>query len=268
MRTSILALMLTGTIGWSATAQAPREGTAAKRPTIVLVHGAFAESASWNGVTSELLKTGYPVVAAANPLRSVAGDAAYLSGIVASIKGPVVLVGHSYGGQIISVTAAGAPNVKALVYVAAFAPEAGESGASIGARFPEGTLGPALAPPVPQRGGGEDLYTLTSKFRAQFAADVPQEQAELMAANQRPVTKAALAEPVRAAAWKRLPSWFIYGSLDKNIPRRAHAFMAKRARAKETVEVEGASHVVMISHPRDVAEMIDRAALASAGRGR
>ena len=248
-----VALGLAG-LGGGASAQAAR-------PTIVLVHGAFAESSSWNPVITELLEDGYPVVAAATPLRSVRGDGAYVEKLVRSIKGPVVLVGHSYGGQVISAAAERAPNVKSLVFVAGYALDVGESATTMGARFPGGTLGSALAPPVAVD-GGDDLYILPAKFHSQFAADVPQRDAAQMAATQRPVTQAALSEPVRAAPWKRLPSWFVYGSQDKNIPRSAHAFMASRAKAKGALEVQGASHVVMISHPQKVAEMIGRATAA------
>ena len=239
----------------------PRGETA--RPTIVLAHGAFAESSSWNAVITDLQARGYPVVAAAIPLRGVASDAAYLSTIVRSIPGPVVLVGHSYGGEVISVAGNGAANVRALVYVAGYAPDAGESAVSLSARFPEGTLGPALAPPVPTVDGARDLYILPARFHAQFAADLPAGEAAVMAATQRPVTEAALAEPLAGpVAWRATPSWFIYGERDLNIPRTLHAFMARRASARETVEVAGASHVVMISHPAAVAAMIDRAASA------
>jgi pimeloyl-ACP methyl ester carboxylesterase len=239
---------------------APGPRTAAKDVTVVLVHGAFAESSSWEGVIPKLTAKGYNVVAVANPLRSVKGDAAYVGTVLGSIKGPVVLVGHSYGGSVISNAANGRDNVKALVYIDGFAPEAGESASSITDQYPGGTLGSALAPPVPLPGGGNDLYIDGGKFRAQFAADVPEAQAKLMFATQRPVTEAALSEPAGAPAWKEKPSWFIYGSLDKNITPAAHAAMAKRAGAKETIEVKGASHVVMISHPDEVAKLIERAA--------
>lgn len=242
----------------AAAAQGPLPATA--RPTVVLVHGAFAESSSWNAVVDELLKDGYPIVAAANPLRAVKGDASYLSSILSSIPGEVVLVGHSYAGVVISEAAGAAPNVRSLVFVAGYAPDVGESAAAIAARFPEGTLAQALAKPVPQADGGKDLYIDPGKFRAQFAADLPEAEAARMAATQRPIAEAALAEPVSAAAWRTKPSWFIYGSLDRNIPRSAQAFMAMRAHSRETAEVPGASHVVMISHPDRVAAMIRRAA--------
>lgn len=232
------------------------------KPTIVLVHGAFAGSSSWNGVISDLAKDGYTVIAAANPLRSVKGDAEYVADVVASVPGPVVLVGHSYGGEVISVAAAKRSNVKALVFVAGFAPEVGESAASLGDKFPTGTLGQTLAPPVKLSDGSSDLYIDQRRYWKQFAADVPQADAVGMAATQRPITQAALGEPVAALSWKTVPSWFVWGALDRNIPAALHAYMAKRAKAREAVEVPGASHVVMISHPRAVAELIERAATA------
>jgi pimeloyl-ACP methyl ester carboxylesterase len=169
-------------------------------------------------------------------------------------------VGHSYGGSVITDASVGNPNVKALVFVAGVAPDEGESVSSLVGRFPGSTLGPTLAPGVQLPGGGKDLYILQDKFPAQFAADVPKGQAKLMAAEQRPVTELALNEASGPAAWKTIPSWFIFGSLDKNIPEAAHKFMAQRANAKATVEIKGASHVVMISHPDAVAALIKQAA--------
>ncbi|TRW18360.1 alpha/beta hydrolase [Glacieibacterium frigidum] len=251
MAVALGALALAG----SATAQP------AARPTIILVHGAFAGSSSWNAVVSELQAGGYRVIAAANPLRSVAGDGDYVARLTRSIDGPVVLVGHSYGGEVINAAAADAPNVKALVFVAGFAPETGESAVSLGNQFPTGTLGQTLTKPVPQADGRGDVYIDQAKFHAQFAADVPLKAAMQMAATQRPIPLEALGEASAApATWKTLPSYFIYGSLDKNIPAALHAFMAKRAGAKATVAIAGASHVVMVSHPREVARMIERAA--------
>jgi pimeloyl-ACP methyl ester carboxylesterase len=235
---------------------------AAERPTIVLVHGAFADSSSWNGVIKILQSDGYSVVAAANPLRSVKGDADYVSSIVESIKAPVVLVGHSYGGLVISEAAKGHENVTSLVYVSAFAPETGESALALSGKFPGSTLGPTLAPPVTLSDGGKDLYIQQDKFPEQFAADVVKKEAQLMAVAQRPVTEAALSEPAGEPAWKTTPAWFVYGDKDKNIPPQALGFMAERAHSKQTVVVKGASHVVMISHPREVAEIIEKAATA------
>lgn len=230
------------------------------KPTIVLVHGAFADSSSWNNVVKILVAKNYHVVAAANPLRSVAEDARYVATVVKSIKGPVVLVGHSYGGTVISGAAAGAPNVKALVYVAAFAPESGETSSGLSAKFPGSTLGGTLAPPVRLRNGGHDLYIEQSKFPAQFAADVPADQAKQMAVAQRPITDIALNEKSTVAAWKTIPSWAIYGTADLNIPPAAMAFMAQRARSV-TATIRDASHVLMISHPQEVASVIEAAAV-------
>lgn len=232
------------------------------KPTVVLVHGAFADSSSWNGVVKILEKDGYPVIAAANPLRSVKGDAQSVADVLASVKTPVVLVGHSYGGPVISEAAYGNSNVKALVYVAAFAPEKGETAAELSGRFPGSTLGPTLSAPVELADGGKDLYIQQDKFHEQFAADVSPADAKLMAATQRPVTVAALNEAATEPAWKTVPSYFVYGDQDKNIPAQALAFMAERAHSKQTVVVKGASHVVMVSNPKAVASLIETAAAA------
>ncbi|SFW22030.1 MULTISPECIES: alpha/beta fold hydrolase [Pseudomonas] len=230
------------------------------KPTVVLVHGAFADSSSWNGVVKILEKDGYPVIAAANPLRGVSSDAQSVASIVKNIKTPVVLVGHSYGGAVISEAAYGNQNVKGLVYVAAFTPETGETAAELSGRFPGGTLASALSAPVELADGGKDLYIQQDKFHDQFAADVPEAEARLMAAGQRPITVAALNEAAKDPAWKTIPSWFVYGDKDKNIPPQAMAFMAERAHAKQTVVVKGASHVVMVSNPKVVANLIEKAA--------
>jgi pimeloyl-ACP methyl ester carboxylesterase len=240
-------------------ASSPAPGQDAK-PTIVLVHGAFAESSSWNGVVKRLLAEGYPVIAVAVPLRGLQSDADYVATVFRNVHGPIVAVGHSYGGSVITVAATGNSEVKALVFVAGVAPDQGESVVSLTSRFPGGTLGPTLAPPVLLPDGGKDLYIQQDKFPAQFAADVPKAEAKIMAATQRPITDAALNELSGSPAWKTIPSWFVFGSLDKNIPEAAHKFMAQRANAKMVVEVKGASHVVMISHPDEVAAIIRKAA--------
>ncbi len=232
------------------------------KPTIVLVHGAFADASSWNGVIAKLEKDGYPVVAVANPLRSIKDDADYVRRIVEGIRTPVVLVGHSYGGSVISEAAKKGGNVKSLVYVSAFSPEVGETALGLSGKFPGSTLSSALGETVEQAGGAKDLYIQQSKFHHQFAADVPAKDAKLMAAEQRPVTDVALGEANTNAAWKDIPSWSVYGSADKNIPPEALAWMAKRANAKEAVVVNGASHVVMVSHPDKVAKVIEDAATA------
>jgi pimeloyl-ACP methyl ester carboxylesterase len=264
VRTARLVLRVAGTalalsFGFCAATSA-RAGTST--PTIVLVHGAFADASSWNGVIADLARDGYRAVAVANPLRSLSGDAAYVAAQIRAIKGPVVLVGHSYAGAVISVAADGLPNVKALVFVDAFEPERGETSLELTGRFPGSTLGPTLAPPVDLPGGGEDLYVQQDRFAAQFAADLPLAQARVMAAGQRPVTQAALAEAAGAPAGKSIPSWSIYGTADVNIPPAALIFMAQRAHARETVAVAGASHMVMLSHPARVAALIEDAAKA------
>lgn len=259
MRNFFMALLLTGALSAPAAAQAASPA----KPTIVLVHGAFAGSSSWNRVITHLVHDGFPVVAAAVPLRSLREDSDYVASLVSSISGPVILVGHSYGGEVISVAAVGRPNVKALVFVSGLATDIGESAASLGIRFPMGMLSSALAPPVPLTGGTRDLYILQARYWQQFAADLPEEEGLQMAATQRPIVQSALAEPAKAEAWRRLPSWFVWGQLDQNIPANLHAYLAKRAKAREAIEIPGGSHVVMLSHPDIVTGMIERAAGAS-----
>ena len=234
-----------------------------RAPTVVLVHGAFADASSWNGVIPRLQAEGYEVVAVANPLRSLAGDSAYVSALLKTLPGPVILVGHSYGGSVISNAALGHYNVKALVYVAGFALEAGESTFGMSAKFPGAKLGAALAPPVPLEGGGKDLYIKQSEFRAPFAADLSSAQAKLAAATQRPLTEAAGNEPSGQPAWQTLPNWSIYGSADLAIPPAAMAFMAERSKARRIQVVNGASHVVMVTHPAAVAKMVVEAVTAT-----
>ncbi|MCJ9670893.1 MULTISPECIES: alpha/beta fold hydrolase [unclassified Neorhizobium] len=260
MRDIIKTLTLAATVGTAVAAFAQAAEPRAK-PTIVLVHGAFADSSSWNGVIGALAKDGYTAIAAANPLRSVASDAATVASVLRSISGPVVLVGHSYGGPVITEAANGNSNVKALVYVAAFAPETGESSASLSGKFPGSTLGDALTTTA-LPGGGQDLYIRPDRFHDQFAADVPEDAARLMAATQRPIAQAALAEPSGAASWKTLPSYAIYGSADRNIPPAVMSFMAKRAHAVKTIVIEGGSHALTVSHPKEIASLIEEAASA------
>ena len=240
--------------------QLPSAHASDPKPTIVLVHGAMADAASWSAVVPRLQAHGYTVVATPDPLRSVQGDADVVAGVVKSIKGPVVLVGHSYGGAVITNAAVQADNVKSLVYVAAFAPAVGESAFALVGKFPGSVLGAALATPVDLPGGGHDLHMEPAKFAEPFAADLPASQVAVLAASQRAVTEAALKEPSGSAAWQTLPSWFVYGSADKSIPPAAHAFMARRAKAREAVAVEGASHLVMLSQPEQVVRVIEDAA--------
>jgi pimeloyl-ACP methyl ester carboxylesterase len=229
-------------------------------PTIILVHGAFAESSSWDPVIDRLLRDGHPVIAAPNPLRGLAADAASVSDVVRSVEGPMVLVGHSYGCAVISNVAADAGDIAGLVYVAGFAPDTGESANALATMFPGSTLGDALRA-VPRSDGTTDLYIVTERFHAQFAADVPAPQAARMAATQRPVTLQALEEPAgQRPLWKELPSWFLIAEEDRNIPAALQRFMAERAGARRTVEIPGASHAAALSRPDATAELIREAA--------
>ncbi|MBY8870579.1 alpha/beta hydrolase [Micromonospora sp. PLK6-60] len=229
------------------------------KPTVVLIHGAFADSSGWNGVVRRLQHDGYPTVSAANPLRGVAADAASVKALLDSIDGPIVLVGHSYGGMLASRAAAGDPDVKALVYVAAFAPLPGESAGDLAAKFPGSSLGETLRP-VQLPDGNEDLYVDPKLFPQQFAADVPKAEAKLMAVSQRPITGAALSEAAAGPqAWQTKPSYFLIAEADRNIPAAAQHFMAARAHGTAR-SVQGASHAVFVSQPTITAQFIEKAA--------
>ena len=228
--------------------------------TVILVHGAFADSDSWHGVIEPLRAHGHRVIAYANPLRGVATDAAPLTDLIRTVEGPIVLVGHSYGGAVITAVNRDAGDIRGLVYVAGFALQSGESAATASALTPGSTLAEALTE-VPLTSGGVDLYIDQDKYRRQFCADLSAEKASEMAVTQRPVTAAALNEPLDGTAlWKEVPSWFIFGENDRNIPAAAHHVMAKRADARRTVQVPGASHVVGISHSAEVTEIVQEAA--------
>ena len=228
-------------------------------PTVVLVHGAFAESASWNGVIAELQGRGYAVITVANPLRGLRHDADYLRSVLDSLSGPVVVAGHSYGGSVMSEAADGHPGVTALVYVASFNLELGESTAELAGKFPGAQLGAALdSVPFP---GGADLYIQQERFHEIFAADVTPEIAELMAATQRPIAASALEDVATKAAWKTIPSWTLVTTQDLAIPAESMHFMAERA-GSTTVEID-ASHAVTVSQPNAVAELINEATLAT-----
>jgi pimeloyl-ACP methyl ester carboxylesterase len=234
-------------------------------PTIVLVHGAFAESASWNRVIDPLVHEGHRVIAAANPLRGLASDAAAVSDVVRAIDGPVVLVGHSYGGAVITNLDADAGEIAALVYVAGFAPELGDTCFSLSSKYPGGTLGETLQP-IPRTDGTTDLVIAHDRFHEQFCADVPEPEAARMAATQRPVTQEALLEPSgERPLWRELPSWFVFGQEDRNIPAEAQRFMALRAGAERTIDVPGASHALAVSRPDAVVHpILEAAALRAA----
>ena len=230
------------------------------RPTIVLVHGAFAESASWDGVIDPLLDAGHSVIAAANPLRSVKNDAAAVSDVVRAIDGPVVIAAHSYGGMVMSNVDPDAGEIIGLVYVAAFAPEPGDSAFSLAGMFPGSTLGDAVKP-TPRGDGTTDLSIVQDRFHEQFCADVPEWKARRMAATQRPAAQEALVEPSGPhPLWKDAPSWFLIGEADRIVPAALQRYMAERAGARRTIEIPGASHAVSVAHPEATAGLIREAA--------
>ncbi|MYS23793.1 Pimeloyl-ACP methyl ester carboxylesterase [Streptomyces sp. DvalAA-14] len=233
-------------------------------PTVVLVHGAFADAGSWAAVTERLVAAGVPVRAIANPLRGVAVDAAYVAGVINQIPGPVLAVGHSYGGAIITNAVPQTTNVVGLVYVAAFAPDEGEALADIVAGSKDSVLTSAVQPSQYPTGGGESATELIidpARFRAVFTADLPQLQSDVLGLSQRPIAAAAFEEKNGPAAWRSdLPVWAAVGTADLAAGSDVVRTMAQRAGADIT-EIEG-SHVIMISQPDAVTRVI-RGALAS-----
>jgi pimeloyl-ACP methyl ester carboxylesterase len=216
----VLAMLLGVGAVASASADRATDRRSQPKPTIVLVHGGWDNSTGWNAVVEKLQRRGYPVIAPANPLRSLASDAAYVSSVLDTIEGPVVLVGHSYGGAVISNAARGHENVKSLVYIAGFAPDAGESlvqlvtmnpGSEIG---PETTIGRPY--PLPDGSQGVDLYLTKEGLRTAFAADVPRRTADQMYATQRPFSEEAFGSPSGAPAWKTIPSWYLVATNDRS----------------------------------------------------
>ncbi|MEU4536794.1 alpha/beta hydrolase [Streptosporangium sp. NPDC023825] len=234
-----------------ATATGTATATATAKPTVVLVHGAFADASGFNDMITLLQRAGFPVIAPANPLRDVAGDAAYISSVLDTIPGPIILAGHSYGGIVITNAARGHDNVKALVYLGAFAPDQGESALQLAGRFPGSKLGEALLPrhyPLPDGTmDGVDGYITADRFREVFAADLPAAKTRQMAATQRPGSVTGLSDGSGAPAWKTIPSWYLIPTRDNVIPPAAQRFMAGRAGSK--VREIDSSHVVMTSHP-------------------
>jgi pimeloyl-ACP methyl ester carboxylesterase len=225
-------------------------------PTVVLVHGAFADSSGWNDVVSQLLDAGVAVQAVSNPLRGITADAAYVSSAIAQVPGPVIAVGHSYGGAIITNAALTAGNVVGLVYVAAFAPDEGELLSDIEGGSKDSVLNTVLVPlQYPNGQGTETEFAIDpAHFHEAFAADLPERQAAVMATTQRPVAGAAFSEPTGTPAWRTLPSWAVVATGDKAAGSDVVRSMAERAKAT-IVEVEG-SHVIMISQPRAVTDVI------------
>lgn len=232
------------------------------KPTVVLVHGAFADTSLWTGVASRLQERDYPVVAVANPLRDLESDATYVADVVSSVPGPVVLVAHSYGGVVISRAASETPNVRALVYVASFQPDTGESAFDLVGKYPGSKVGPETLNVLVHQGQPE-VTVKPADFAEVVAADLPARTVASLALTQRPVAQQALATPFPSVpAWTKLPSWTLIATQDYAIPTAAQEFMAERA-ASQVVRVD-ASHAVTVSQPHAVATIIDAAATRTA----
>ena len=233
-------------------------------PTVVLVHGAFADASGFRGLYDELLKEDVTMIAPPNPLRGLSGgDGEYLKGVIGEIDGPVLLVGHSYGGSVI--TAAGtADNVVGLVYIAGFAPDEGENLTDLQSKFPP----PGIVPYIVQHdlfGGGNEFTLSLDGFPESFCADVPADDAAFLAITQRPLAGVALTEAAPTPAWRSRPSWAVYGSEDRAIDPGVHRFSYERIGATVT-EIDGGSHVTMVSHPKEVAEVVMAAVHACAAQ--
>jgi pimeloyl-ACP methyl ester carboxylesterase len=240
--------------------------TATSRPTIVLLHGSFADSSGFADVIEELQANGHRTIAPPNPLRTLLTDAAYVRSVLDTIDGPIVLVGHSYGGMVMTNAATGHPGVKALVYLNAFAPATGETANDLAYKFPGSMLTPPNLtvrpyPTTDPTQTGQEAYINADVFHDAFAADVEPRTTAVMAATQRPIDLACLQQPSGAPAWETVPSWFVIGADDNTIPAELHRFMAARAGAVRTVELP-ASHVVMMSKAHDVVDIIVEAAVS------
>jgi pimeloyl-ACP methyl ester carboxylesterase len=253
---SLMALFLLAASSRAASASAARA-----KPTVVLVHGAWADASSWSQVTERLQKDGYRVLAPANPLRSLDGDAAYLKSILAQEQGPFVVVGHSYGGAVITNAAASNPAVDALVYVDAFVPDSGETIlqlAGVNSLVPSSIQFKGYPPFGPT---DVDIYIKPENFRETVAGDLSKKDAAVLAVTQRPLSLAAASGATTATAWKTIPSWYLLGTEDRTITPAAQRFMAERAGA--TIAEVKASHLSLISRPEKVSELIEEAAAAS-----
>jgi pimeloyl-ACP methyl ester carboxylesterase len=261
---AVAAVLALGAIASVAQADPGRNAAQqpAENPTVVLVHGAWADASGWGGVITKLQKDGYPVLAVANPLRGLGSDSAYVRSIVDSIDGDVVLVGHSYGGGVITNAATGADNVDALVYTAAFAPDEGETIGQFNdpVKYPGAELTPdsLVLRPYP---GGVDATIDPARFRQIFAADLPKRQTDIMAATQRPTNVAVLEEQSGEPAWKTIPSWYQVSNQDKALSPVAQRFFAQRMGA-HTTSID-ASHAGYVSHPTETANLIETAARAT-----
>ena len=241
------------------------------KPSVVLIHGAWADGSSWSRVVSVLQTHGYTVYVPPNPLRGLTSDSAYIASFLQTITGPIILVGHSYGGAVITNAATGNPNVKALVYIDAFAPDQGESLASLSSVLPPPGQSPSCLSGdptqvfnfVPLTGGDVDLYVKPSLFPSGFANDLPPNEGAVLASTQRAFALSALPQPSGVPAWRSIPSFYLVGTIDNVIPPFAQLFMAQRANA--TIVQVRASHLVMISHPNAVVGLIDEATLSLQG---
>jgi pimeloyl-ACP methyl ester carboxylesterase len=258
-----VALAVAAAIVPATTAFAAKGGTSvasrqAAKPTVVLVPGAWADGSSWDGVVADLQHDGYTVDVPPNPLSGVADDSAYLASYLATVPGPIVLVGQSYGGFLISNAATGNANVKALVYVDAFIPARGETVNQLNDQFPGSRIAQAALNFVPEPGGVTDVYIKPADFRGILANDESPAQAAELAATQRPLAASALTEPSGTPAWLTVPSWDVIGTEDHAIPVAAQEFMAHRAGS--TVTKINAAHFSMVSHPSQVTNVIEDAA--------
>jgi pimeloyl-ACP methyl ester carboxylesterase len=262
----VLAIAVACLTAFTAGASARTARAASAKPTIVLIHGAWANTASWDGVIQRLEAEGYTVYAPPNPLQSLQGDAHSVADFLKTINGPVVLVGHSYGGAVITNAANYVSNVKALVYIDAFAPDQGESAFELTAKYPGSVLTSApqskvfravAYPGHPAK--DPSVYVNPTYFDEGFANDLSAKQGAVALATQEPVALAAVEAPSGPPAWKHIPSWYGIGTVDKAIPPAAQEFMAKRAGSHVTM-IPGAGHLSMVSHPAAVAKIITKAA--------
>jgi pimeloyl-ACP methyl ester carboxylesterase len=260
------AALIASPLGTAAAAAATApNGARSAKPTIVLVHGGYADSSCWNATIQELQHKGYTTICGSNPLRGIPTDAPYIASLLDSIDGLIVLVGHSMAGTVITNAAAGNANVKALVYIAAFVPDIGETQGELITKFP-GSEVEAVSVPVPYTKPdgttGTDLY-LSQDGQAAFAADLPTATFRVLQATQRPFDSDSFIYPTTAAAWKTIPTWGLVAGRDKAIPPACERWMYHRANARKIVEVPTSSHVAMLSHPMIVAELIEDAAIAT-----
>ncbi|MFD4973238.1 alpha/beta fold hydrolase [Streptomyces sp. NPDC058424] len=266
VRWGVAFLAVSGTTAVLAAVTAQAGGTSGdpgrEKPTIVLVHGAFADGSSWNAVVQRLQQDGYQVIAPPNTLRGIPQDSTYLNSLLKTIKGPTVLVGHSYGGEVISQAATGLDNVKALVYINAIMPDRGESFASLSSKFPAAPITQAFKQ-VPFRNGdgttGTDVYIQPAKLHATFAQDLSQQQASVMASTQRPIAQSAFTDKLTEAAWRDKPVYVLVGRQDRAIDPSLERYEAERAHARKTVEINS-SHASLVSHPQAVTDLIVSAA--------